>query len=123
MLSFPSVPRTVSVLAAVLETRFRSWKPAKSMFAAPVLADFVRWEAAAGHSALVESGLWEPYEPLIRLFERGGELFTHHGFIHVEHSASFFPRELKEYGGRAPLLDMRDWALDRLDRAGGPDAA
>jgi hypothetical protein len=93
------------------------------MLAGPVLTNFVRWEAAAGHSALAESGLWEPYEPLVRLFERGGELFTHHGFIHVEHSVSFYPRELKEYFRLPPLLDLRDQALDRLDRGGVPTNA
>jgi len=41
--------------------------------AVQVAANFVRWEAAAGHAAFTESGLWEPYEPLVRLFERGGE--------------------------------------------------
>jgi hypothetical protein len=90
------------------------------MLAGPVPANFVRREAAAGHAALADSGLWEPYEPLVRLFERGGELFTHHGFIHVEHSASFFPRELKEYARLSPLLDLHDRALDRLDRCGVP---
>lgn len=39
-----------------------------------VAAHYIRWEAAAGHAALVDSGMWEPYEPLIRLLERGGEL-------------------------------------------------
>jgi len=90
------------------------------MFASPIVAHFVRWEAAVGHTALAESGLWEPYEPLVRLFERGGELFTHHGFIHVEHAASFYPRDLKEYAGRSPLLDLHDRALERLDHAGEP---
>jgi hypothetical protein len=31
------------------------------------------------------SNLQDPYEPLLRLFERGGECFIHHGFIHVNH--------------------------------------
>jgi hypothetical protein len=86
--------------------------------AAQVFANFVRWEAAAEHRLLIESGLWEPYEPLIRLFERGGELFTHHGFIHVEHCACFMPHELLSgYAALAPFLDLRAWALDKLDHA------
>ena len=90
------------------------------MLAGPILGYFVRWEASADHPVLAESGLWEPYEPLVRLFEHGGELFTHHGFIHVAHSASFFPRELGEYRSRPPLLDLHDRVLDRLDRIDGP---
>lgn len=85
--------------------------------AAQVFANYVRWEAAAEHRALAESGLWEPYEPLVRLFERGGELFTHHGFIHVEHGACFMPQELKAYAAMPQFLDLRDWALDKLDHA------
>lgn len=83
-----------------------------------VAANYVRWEAAAGHAALTESGLWEPYEPLVRLFERGGELFTHHGFIHVEHGACFMPGELRTFTDLPPLLDLHPRALDKLDRAG-----
>jgi hypothetical protein len=82
-----------------------------------VAANYVRWEAAAGHVALVETGMWEPYEPLVRLFERGGELFTHHGFIHVEHSACFMPGELHSFASLPPLLDLHPRALDKLDRA------
>jgi hypothetical protein len=83
--------------------------------AAQVFANFVRWEAAAEHRVLLDSGLWEPYEPLIRLFERGGELFTHHGFIHVDHGACLMPHELREYASGPPFLDLRAWALDKLD--------
>jgi hypothetical protein len=82
-----------------------------------VAAHYVRWEAAAGHSILAESGLWEPYEPLIRLLERGGELFTHHGFIHVEHGACFMPGELASFAGLPPLLDLHARELDKLDCA------
>ena len=83
-----------------------------------IATNFVRWEAAAGHSNLAESGLWEPYEPLIRLFERGGELFTHHGFIHVEHCASFMPGELRSFINTTPLFDLHPRELDKLDRLG-----
>jgi len=81
-----------------------------------IIRNFVRWEASADHPLLATSGLWEPYEPLIRLFERGGELFTHHGFIHVNHCDSFHPKSLREYADVPPMLDLGDHALDRLER-------
>jgi hypothetical protein len=84
--------------------------------AVQVAAHYVRWEAAAAHPALADSGLWEPYEPLVRLFERGGELFLHHGFVHVEHCACFTPLPLSAYARAPQLHDLGDWALDRLAR-------
>ena len=90
-----------------------------------IAANYVRWQAAAGHRALAESGLWEPYEPLIRLAERGGELFTHHGFVHVEHGACLMPGPLHDFARLAPLYDLHDGALDKIDRscAESPDVA
>jgi hypothetical protein len=82
-----------------------------------VAAHYVRWEAAAEHSALAHSGLWEPYEPLVRLFERGGELFLHHGFVHVEHCTCFTPLALAAYAPAPPLFDLSDRALGRLAQA------
>ncbi|MFO0909746.1 MAG: hypothetical protein U0794_15595 [Isosphaeraceae bacterium] len=83
----------------------------------PVVArNYVRWEFAADLPAVVESGLSEPYEPLVRLLERGGELFTHHGFIHVSHGGSFWPGPLLDYAEREPLADLTDEALNLFDQ-------
>lgn len=83
----------------------------------PVVArNYVRWEFAADVPAVVRSGLAEPYEPLVRLFERGGELFTHHGFIHVSHSGSFWPKPLLAYAELECLADLTDLTLNQFDQ-------
>jgi hypothetical protein len=78
--------------------------------------NFVRWQAASEHPALANSSLRDPYEPLIRLSERGGTLFTHHGYVHVEHSFSLLPGPLNDFARLPPLFDMHDGALDKIDR-------
>jgi hypothetical protein len=81
-----------------------------------VARNYVRWEFLAEDPVVSASGLSEPYEPLIRLFERGSELFTHHGFIHVSHGGSFWPKPLLTYAELDPLADLTDEALGQLDR-------
>ena len=81
-----------------------------------VARNYVRWEYVADDPVVAGSGLSEPYEPLVRLFERGGELFTHHGFIHVSHCGSVWPGPLPAYADLEPLADLTDEALDRFDR-------
>lgn len=81
-----------------------------------VARNYVRWEFAADAPAVVRSGLSEPYEPLVRLFERGGELFTHHGFIHVSHGGSFWPKPLSAYAELECLADLTEVALNQFDQ-------
>jgi hypothetical protein len=81
-----------------------------------VARNYIRWEFVAEEPVVAASGLSEPYEPLIRLFERGGELFTHHGFIHVSHGGSFSPQPLLTYAELLPLAVLTDEALGKLDR-------
>jgi hypothetical protein len=85
---------------------------------ARVATHYVRWEAAAGHKAIMATGMWEPYEPLIRLAERGGELSTHHGDIELGNGASISQRLLSDYAQDPLLADLRDGALDAIDRRG-----
>jgi hypothetical protein len=80
-----------------------------------VARNFVRWVFVTEEQVVAASGLAEPYEPLIRLFERGGELMTHHGFIHVSHSGSSWPKPLLAYAELDPLTDLTDQTLNQFD--------
>jgi hypothetical protein len=84
-----------------------------------VARHYLRWEAVVDEPEVAASGLSEPYEPLIRLFERGGELFTHHGFIHVNHGGCFYPNRLRDYAELPALEDLSDSALDSIDKGSG----
>jgi hypothetical protein len=85
------------------------------MYVPLVALNYIRWEFVAEVGVVAASGLAEPYEPLIRLFERGGELMSHHGFIHVSHSGSFWPKPLLAYAELNPLSDLTDQTLSQFD--------
>jgi hypothetical protein len=58
-------------------------------------------------------GLPDPYEPLVRLFERGGSVTTEHGMMYV--GIVGFPRKPFRPGAAGSPLALDDAALDALD--------
>lgn len=69
-----------------------------------------RPEAVAGYD------LPDPYEPLIRLYERGGRFYTEHGFVNVDMVG--IPAKIRgwqAYDSTTPVVALDDDALDRLD--------
>jgi hypothetical protein len=69
-----------------------------------------RTEAVAGYK------LPEPFEPLIRFYERGGRFSTEHGFINVDLVG--IPAKVRgwqAFDSTTPFVALDDQALDRLD--------
>lgn len=62
-------------------------------------------------------GLPDPYEPLIRLFERGGTMATEHGMIYT--GTVGFPRKPFQPATGPALVAFDDATLDALDRERG----
>jgi hypothetical protein len=81
-----------------------------------VCLNYLHWSAIATKSEITGYNLPSPYEPAIRLLERGGELFNHNGFIHVSHLICFYPGSLRDYLTTKPLLVLDDVALNALDQ-------
>ncbi|MCP2328288.1 hypothetical protein HDA40_006795 [Hamadaea flava] len=59
-------------------------------------------------------GLDDPFEPLIVLFERGGDFTTAHGRIEVD-LVQFPQRPWTAYRTAVPVVDLDPAALDRID--------
>jgi hypothetical protein len=96
-----------------IDEALASWRVDASLrYAKTVAHNHVHWTAIAGLNCLDAPEL---HEPLLRLFERGGELFTHHGFIHVNHCNCFWPAPVAAYIESEPMTDLSDGALDPLD--------
>jgi hypothetical protein len=69
-----------------------------------------RPEAVAGYR------LPDPFEPLVRFYERGGRFSTKHGFINVDTAG--IPAKVRgwqAFDSTTPFVDLDDRALDRLD--------
>jgi hypothetical protein len=63
--------------------------------------------------------LSDPYEPLIRLYERGGNFYTEHGYINVfTVGIPYKYRGCQAYDSRTLFVTLDDGALDRLDATG-----
>jgi hypothetical protein len=63
-----------------------------------------------------EYSLPDPYEPLLRLYERGGHFHTEHGFVYILHVG--VPAAVKGwqfYDRPASIVELNDEALDALD--------
>jgi hypothetical protein len=60
----------------------------------------------------------DPFEPLIRFYERGGRFSTEHGFINIGLVAiPASVRGLKEYDSKKAIVSLDERALNRLDAA------
>jgi hypothetical protein len=83
------------------------------------LAPFIlRWAALRSTPAFTPPpSLEDPYEPLIRLFERDGGFHTENGEVNLEYKSV----RLAGWRSRAtdpPMASFADEALDAIDRAG-----
>ncbi|SRR5579883_411663 len=105
-------PRVVERLEAALQP-FSLWPTIKK-----TCIWYLHWqrleqcraEAVAGHK------LPEPFEPLIRFYERGGRFSTEHGFINVDRVG--IPAKVRgwqAFDSTTPFVALDDRALDRLD--------
>jgi hypothetical protein len=75
----------------------------------------LRWAALLDSGHPVPVGLPDPYEPLLRVFERGGGFTTEHGFIELD-GASVSRRSITDYLSDEPVLASLDPDyLDALD--------
>jgi hypothetical protein len=75
----------------------------------------LRWATLLDSGYPIPAGLPEPYEPLLLLFERGGEFYTEHGFIELD-GASIMRKPMADYLSDKPVLASLDPDyLDALD--------
>ena len=81
---------------------------------------FIQWERVKNLPKVSEFTLPEPYEPLIKMYERGGIFSTEHGFF--DFAIGGFPRgQWKQYDQTIPLLELDTKTLDEIDiYAGDP---
>ncbi|HEX2202281.1 MAG TPA: hypothetical protein VHG91_03230, partial [Longimicrobium sp.] len=76
------------------------------------------WAALEDAGITADDDLPPPYEPLVRLFERGGAFHTEHGWAYVGHRG--VPTRVKgweHYHRPDPITALDDDALDALDAA------
>ena len=81
------------------------------------LAAAVHFAEIADRPEVRMHGLPDPYEPLVRLFERGGTMTTEHGMIYAG-TVGFSRKPFQPAIGPA-LVALDDAALDALDRQQG----
>lgn len=79
---------------------------------------YLHWVALKRNKpeALAAYNLEEPYEPLIRLYERSGRFYTEHGFINIDTVG--IPAKVRgwqAYDTTTPIVALDDDTLDRLD--------
>ncbi|WP_437942614.1 hypothetical protein [Sorangium sp. So ce341] len=80
------------------------------------LAAWVRFAGVAAAPEVSALGLADPYEPLVRLLERGGTFTTEHGMAYV--GLVGIPRRPFRPAGAAAGLPLDDASLDALDAPG-----
>jgi len=106
----PTAPMPTSILQHAEQVL-----PLSSRFGLGICLNFLKWTAIEHLPSVSDRPLPAPYEPAIRLFERGGELWSEHGFLHVHHSISFVTG-YGAYRATPALLDLTDAVLDRFDQ-------
>ncbi len=120
---FLNIPHLIDPSVQLDESRIEALKPIgrKDRTAQMICEQFLRWTLMEDTPEVKRYALPTPYEPLIRIYERGG-LFARDGTGHVSFSsgpAVWIPREKYEFESlckRTPFLDFDDQTLDRLDQ-------
>jgi hypothetical protein len=79
---------------------------------------YLHWQAFRRDRAedVAGANLPDPFEPLIRFYERGGRFFTEHGFINID--VVGIPAQVRgwqAYDSPAPFVALEDSVLDHLD--------
>ena len=106
----PAAPMPASILRHAEQVL-----PLSPRYGLRLCLNFLKWTAIEHLPTVSDRPLPAPYEPAIRLFERGGELWSEHGFLHVHHSLSFVTG-YGAYCATPALLDLTDAGLDRFDQ-------
>lgn len=75
------------------------------------------WLLVQEYAAQEHPLLPDPFEPLIRMYERGGTYYLEHTFVYVGDSGlSFVRRSPEDYFKRSFVSSLDDATLDALDR-------
>lgn len=75
---------------------------------------FVHWAVVKNSPEVTKIALPDPYEPLILLYERGGNFHFEQGFFHF--SVGCFPRgKLSDHYSLSPHILLDEQVLDQLD--------
>jgi hypothetical protein len=75
---------------------------------------YLHWAYLKDQPEITAFNLPDPYEPLIRLYERGGRFTTEHGFLYVG-LADVPRRDWRKYDLPNPIVALDDASLDQLD--------
>lgn len=74
----------------------------------------LQWAAVQAHSRGSSPALDDPFEPLVRMYERGGGFTSEHGFIQVDF-ASLRLGAWRDHDQPEPVVRLDDATLDALD--------
>jgi hypothetical protein len=75
---------------------------------------FVHWAVVRDTPEVTKFALPDPYEPLILMYERGGDFYTEHGFFNF--SVGCFPiGNWSQYYQSSPIIELDEEVLDQLD--------
>jgi len=74
----------------------------------------LHWAALKAASRTAQFDLPDPYEPLLRMYERGGSFYTEHGFI-VIGPASVWKGDWRDHLRPEPVTNLDEDALNARD--------
>ncbi len=75
---------------------------------------FVHWAIVKNKPEVTKFGLPDPYDPLIVMYERGGDFYMEHGFFHF--CVGCFPiGNWSQYNSLSPNIVLDEQVLDQLD--------
>ncbi|MFI6151164.1 hypothetical protein ACIBCA_00500 [Kitasatospora sp. NPDC051170] len=106
-----AAPAVVAELEEFIEGSTTMWLAAEPSVA------MVEWAAVRDASGPDLRPLPDPFEPLVRLYERGGPFSFANGF--ADFGAVMVPlRDWRAYLSPTPVVELEDDALDALDERG-----
>ena len=90
-------------------TQFRLFRPIKR-----TCEWFVHWAVVKDRPEVTKFALPDPYDPLILMYERGGDFYAEHGFFYF--SVGSFPiGNWSQYYSLSPNIVLDEQVLDQLD--------
>lgn len=82
----------------------------------------LHWAGLSSFPEITLPDLADPFEPLLCMYERGGDFTTEHGFFQVD--LAMVPRKSRaEYAVSEPLVELKPEVLDALDTRTKPGSS
>jgi hypothetical protein len=116
----PSIRVSPNRLELLKNHFIERWTGGIGFWAQHIFVNALHWAAIENSEEVTRFRLPAPYEPLIVLYERGGDIRSEHGWFFISSGGMKFG-EISKHASPTPVVELDQKTLDAIDAAGKRD--